>query len=77
MCNVLKGGGMSYFNKSYESTVINGNDSLTVKKISGTDWAQLHMQTNNFNNGDINLRSKEAAESLHFMLGQLLNGENS
>lgn len=65
----------SYFNKDYETTVTNGNDSLILKKIRRSDWAHLQMKTNDFNNGEINLRSKGAAESLYFMLGQLLNEE--
>jgi len=50
-----------------------GVDSLTVSKTAGSDWANVEMEINDgAAYSQIDLRSREMTEQLHFMLGQLL-----
>lgn len=62
----------SYSNKSYSYSVSNGFDDLYVNKNPSSDWMEIKMVTNDLANGVITIRSKEMAEQLHFMLGQLI-----
>lgn len=62
----------SYWKKNYGSSVSSGCDELHVRKSSGGDWSHINMLTNDQPNGDITIRSKEHAEQLHFLLGQML-----
>jgi hypothetical protein len=62
----------NYWEKSFNTAVLHGNDEITVYKNSGGDWIGIEMQTNKTPNGSITIRSKEHAEQLHFLLGQML-----
>ncbi len=64
-----------YWNKSYEATVTDGGvDVLTVKKHSGCDQASITMVINkDVKRIEIDIRSKDQMEQLHFLLGQLIN----
>jgi hypothetical protein len=61
-----------YWRKNYKQQVSGGVDALTLEKLDGSDWCHLRMLTNDEQHGEICLRSREMAEHLHFMLGQLL-----
>lgn len=61
-----------YWEKHYDICVQKDNDKLFLSKSHGTDWCHVTMLTNGNDNGTIELRSKEHAEALHFMLGQML-----
>lgn len=63
----------AYWNRIYAMSAQETNDRLRVRKDSGTDWCEVQMTTNNSPNGSIQIRSKEMAEQLHFMLGQMLD----
>lgn len=58
--------------KGYKMTAQESNDALTVYKSDESDWCTLTMNTNEEQNGQIVLRSKEMAAQLHFMLGRML-----
>lgn len=62
----------TYLKKTYSRQVVEDSDALTVNKHAGSDWAFLKMEINGRMSGEICLRSREMAEHLHFMLGQLL-----
>jgi hypothetical protein len=62
-----------YHNKTYKLTIRDRSDELTVEKSGGHDWSEVRMETNGAKNGEITLRSRNHAESLHFMLTQLLS----
>lgn len=62
-----------FYKKSYSMTVQESNDKLVVEKSNNSDWSEVKMITNKFDNGSIAIRSKAMAEQLHFMLGQMLN----
>ncbi len=59
-----------YDRRTYEVTIVNGVDALTVRKSIG-DWARVEIETNG-ERTVITLRSKEAVEQLHFALSQML-----
>jgi|GEM_PF-3954072 len=61
-----------FWNKHYVMKAQQSNDQLEVRKSSGSDWSQISNVTNGTKNGEITIRSKEMAEQLHFMLGQML-----
>jgi hypothetical protein len=61
-----------YWSKCFNATVSFGNDDIEVNKNSGGDWSSITMCTNGNPNGDITIRSREHAEQLHFLLGQML-----
>ncbi len=56
------------FGKGYRPT-----NELFIEKKSESDWSHITMMTNSSKNGTITIRSKEMAEQLHFMLGQMLD----
>lgn len=58
--------------KHYDTTTFIGNNKLCVNKLTSSDWSHITMRTNDEVNGTITLKSKEIAEALHFMLGQML-----
>lgn len=61
-----------YFARQYRMTVKDA-DELTLDKSRASDWASLTMHINDgVPDTQITLRSKEIAEGLHFMLGQML-----
>ena len=65
---------MSDFHKKHYSMEIKeSNDLIHIDKMSGTDWSTIEMVTNDKSNGYITIRSKNMAEHLHFMLGQMLD----
>ena len=61
-----------FHKKTYRVSTKQGNDELYVVKQGDSDWSSVQMITNGNENGAVQLRSKEAAEHLHFMLGQML-----
>jgi hypothetical protein len=61
-----------YWEKGYNATVSRGGDDIEVNKNSGGDWSTITMCTNGNPNGSITIRSREHAEQLHFLLGQML-----
>jgi hypothetical protein len=61
-----------YWNRHYRLSANEWSDTLTVSKHGGTDWSEVAMNINDVTRDSITLRSKEMAEQLHFMLGQLL-----
>ncbi len=63
----------NYWKKNYRCSILDGNDNLSLKKSDGSEWADIEMETNGFDNGKITIRSKEAAEHLKFMLNQMLD----
>lgn len=65
---------LEFWDKHYKMSAQQSNDRLCVSKNQGTDWSKVEMITNDFSNGTIQIRSKEMAEQLHFMLGQMLRG---
>lgn len=62
-----------YWKKSYEMAVQDGNQKLFLSKRPDTDWSHISMLNNSNEVGQIELRSKEHAEALRFMLDQMLN----
>ena len=62
-----------YRNKYYDMSVVESSDSLYLSKASKSDYCEIKMKVNNFDDGSILIRSKEMAEQLHFMLGQMLD----
>lgn len=56
----------------YMMTAKQSPDELTVDKMGDSDYCEISMVTNGFGNGQVTIRSKEMAEQLHFMLGQML-----
>lgn len=63
---------MSYGKKSYRHAVSDGTDSLEIIKHGDSEWCQIKMIMNDWERGSIQIRSREQAEQLHFMLGQML-----
>jgi hypothetical protein len=61
-----------YWKRRYHMEAIEGVDALNVDKSPGTDWCWVRMTVADNEPIGINLRSKEMAEQLHFMLGQML-----
>ena len=67
---------MSNYNKKYYSmSVKEANDEVCVNKSTGADWCTIKMVNNDEFTGDITIRSREMAEQLKFMLGQMLDKE--
>ena len=64
---------MKYQDKRYNSSVIIGNDNITLAKSSGSEWSYIENTINGDKDTEITIRSKEMAEHLHFMLGQMLD----
>jgi hypothetical protein len=62
-----------YESKHYSMKMCESVDELSVVKFIGSDWCSVKMVTNGRDNGEILIRSKEMAESLLFMLKQLLD----
>lgn len=64
---------IEYLQSSYSSTINKGSDvKLTVEKFCGSDWARLRGESGGSLTGNIIIKSKQEAELLHFMLGQLI-----
>ncbi|MDH5798909.1 MAG: hypothetical protein OEZ19_10110 [Paracoccaceae bacterium] len=61
-----------YEKKHYRMSATHGVDTLTVEKDSRSDWATIRKTIHDDSFGEIEIRSKEMAEQLHFMLGQML-----
>lgn len=66
-----------YWDRNYHMDVSESCDTLSVKKNSGGDWCYVRIMTNGRPNGEIVIRSKEMAEQLRFMLGQMLAEEKA
>lgn len=66
----------AYEDETYCIKVDDGCDALSVQKSSGSDWCHIKMVTNERDNGEIVIRSKDMIEQLWFMLSQML-GKNS
>lgn len=58
--------------KHFKVRVGNDLDQLRVEKLSGSDWIQVKLETHGRMRGDVELRGREIAQQLHFVLGQLL-----
>ena len=63
---------MGYLREGYKASAIVGVDKVTVNKLSGSDWSTIKLTVNGYEEGEVGLRSKQMAEHLHFMLGQML-----
>ena len=61
-----------YWGSHYDMAIQHNNNKLFLSKRTSTDWSHITMLTNGNETGQIELRSKEHAEALHFMLGQML-----
>ena len=63
---------MGYLREGYKASVIVGVDEVTVNKPRDSDWSTIKLTVNGYEAGEVDLRSKQMAEHLHFMLGQML-----
>ena len=63
---------MPFSDVSYNMTVTENVDHLTVEKTPGSDWVEVSTVVNS-TECHITLRSKPMVEALHFLLSQLLN----
>lgn len=61
-----------FIRKSYDSAVTCGSDKIVVQKSRHSEWVNIYMKVNDVHMNEITIRSKEQAEHLHFMLGQML-----
>jgi hypothetical protein len=64
-----------YYKSNYTMKAQETNEVIAVNKSSNSDWCEITMATNDKANGAITIKSKHMAEQLHFMLGQMLRGE--
>lgn len=62
-----------YCNKDYRRTITSGIDTLTLSKSPTSDRSIIIKESNGAYSSEITLSSREAAEQLRFMLGQLLD----
>jgi VCBS repeat-containing protein len=62
----------SYEKSQYCMSAIQHPDKVTVSKTQGSDWCHVTLDIHGKEDSAINIRSKEMAEQLHFMLGQML-----
>lgn len=58
--------------KHYSVSVEERNDKMRLTKGMNSDYCEINMKTNDINEGGLVIRSKNMAEQLHFMLGQML-----
>jgi hypothetical protein len=64
-----------YWNKSLPKiSVQDGSDKFSISKRSGVDWASFEWECNDIHKVQIDIRSREAAAGIRFMLDQLLRG---
>lgn len=63
---------LEFDKKHYFMKVEESSDQLIVDKNCQSKWLNIRMVTNGSHNGQITIRSKEMAEQLYFMLGQVL-----
>lgn len=64
-----------YWNKSLPRiSFTDGSDKFSISKRSGVDWASLEWECNDIHRVQLDLRSREAASGLRYMLDQLLRG---
>ena len=61
----------NFYKTSFDMSFLNDNDVLSVNKCNGSDWTTIKISCND-DKDIIQLRSPEAVQSLHFMLGRLL-----
>ena len=66
----------AWLDAHYEMTIRHGTDALRVAKGGGSGWVSLNMTVNGTDAHCITIRSREHAEALHFMLGQMLSAES-
>lgn len=67
---------IEYLKSSYRNTVISKGDSIHLEKSSNSDWLHIKMTVDDDILGSITIRSKQQAEHLRFMLGQILQTNN-
>ena len=61
-----------YWKSSYDMTIANNSDSISLKKSENISFAEIEHLVNGNNIGLIYLQNQEMAEGLYHMLGQLL-----
>jgi len=61
-----------YLEKFYDCKATICDDSIKIRKMMHLSDFRITAKINNEEVGSITIRSKEQAEQLHFMLGQLL-----
>lgn len=61
-----------YLEKFYDCKTIHCDDAIKIRKMMHLNDFRITAKINNEETGSIVIRSKEQAEQLHFMLGQLL-----
>lgn len=61
-----------YLEKFYDCKATICDDSIKIRKMMHLNDFRIIAKINNEEVGSITIRSKEQAEQLHFMLGQLL-----
>lgn len=61
-----------YLEKFYDCKTTHCDDSIKIRKMMHLNDFRITTKINNEETGSIVIRSKEQAEQLHFMLGQLL-----
>lgn len=65
-----------YFKSHYDCEFQGGTDAIRIRKNSNSEWLWLCVKVGNSGTiNSINIRSKQDAEHLHFMLGQALGKE--
>jgi len=65
-----------YWNKHYHSSVIDGNQVITLIKNSGGDWATIKMQINGEQQEPITVKSRDHLEMLGAMISQCLREDH-
>lgn len=61
-----------YWQSHYDSTAECGVDTLRVRKSNRTEWSEIELRIHGELKSEITIRSRQHAEHLHFMLGQML-----
>lgn len=61
-----------YLKKYYNARCTCCDDMIILRKNVGTINIKIMTKINDMDVGELTIRSKEQAEQLHFMLGQLL-----
>ena len=61
----------NFYRTNFDMTFLSNGDVLKVNKCNGSDWTGIKITCRD-DDDMIQLRSLEAVQSLHFMLGKLL-----
>ncbi len=62
-----------YYDKHYHMAAESESDKIILKKCGRSDWCEVIMEINGDQKCSMDIRSREMAEQLHFMLGQILS----